>query len=483
MSDINLNLKKQQLRLLSNYLSNNNTVDYMNNNQFDPIYDSHFYYYYYENNSANLTPNTGNIITNNNLISKRNSNSTTNLANIGNNGLIRNASKDYNSNNTPTSTNNANNKSKASTPNTTTPTTTTTKPSANNNNKSSTPTKENTRNTPTKKSKTNTTNEKDKEKIERRKSKKILFNKSSNNEKQILKNLLKLNLKRDRIEKALAATAYQSQSDAINWLVRHANDPLINKNDQLPSTRDYILLLCPVGALADEISNFLKLSSTKCGNNEAHYNNLLPFMKLTTFFQLNDAEIINLHRAFDYIFKYKELNNFNFSLTSKLNAKNLSSSSSSVDSNSTSSLSLNSSSSSSSSENSELEMQEGVKLHEINIDLHASPQMIVLYPDIESENIIKEMVQEFTDLVTELQQRILKKSTKSTKSPPASLNDQTPVMPYTKQLHLTLSAQFSTENKRVLEDLAYKCINYKNASDWEIRLYSRDSRIGGRYVS
>lgn len=55
-------------------------------------------------------------------------------------------------------------------------------------------------------------------------------------------------------------------------------------------------------------------------------------------------------------------------------------------------------------------------------------------------------------------------------------------MPYSKQLHLTLAYNFDSEHKRTLEELAIQHINYRAPSDWEIRLYSRDSRADSKLV-
>ena len=41
-------------------------------------------------------------------------------------------------------------------------------------------------------------------------------------------------------------------------------------------------------------------------------------------------------------------------------------------------------------------------LNEINIDLHVSSQMILLYPDIDSENAIKSSVASFSRLASKL---------------------------------------------------------------------------------
>jgi hypothetical protein len=104
-------------------------------------------------------------------------------------------------------------------------------------------------------------------------------------ETNLLKELMQLSIKKEKIEKALAATGYQNSTEAINWIMKHSKDALLNQ-DSVIATRDYILVICPVGRLANQIATFLHQSKLKCGNNEAHFNNLLPFMKLTPFFKV-----------------------------------------------------------------------------------------------------------------------------------------------------------------------------------------------------
>ncbi len=90
-------------------------------------------------------------------------------------------------------------------------------------------------------------------------------------------------------------------------------------------------------------------------------------------------------------------------------------------------------------------------------------QLILLYLDIDSENYLKDLTTSFCQILTKF-----------------SSND---IVPYSKQLHLTLACQFNIEHKRVLEELAIKHISYKENADWEIRLYSRDSRLEDKNVS
>jgi hypothetical protein len=56
-------------------------------------------------------------------------------------------------------------------------------------------------------------------------------------------------------------------------------------------------------------------------------------------------------------------------------------------------------------------------------------------------------------------------------------------VPYSKQLHLTLAYNFEADNKRTLEELAIQYINYRIPAEWEIRLYSRDSRADSKMVN
>lgn len=181
-------------------------------------------------------------------------------------------------------------------------------------------------------------------------------------ENNLIKELLSLGIKKDRIEKALAATGYQNSFDAINWLIKHAKDPILN-NESLISSRDCLLVLCPVGKLESQISQFFQTVEQKIGCNEAHYNNLLPFMKLTPFFKIPDDRMIDLHKAFDKYFKNSNELPVNSNKLTKMNA--------------------------------------------INMDLHSSNQMVLLYPDADSENIIRQIVENFNRIATKYSKYII----------------------------------------------------------------------------
>ena len=57
------------------------------------------------------------------------------------------------------------------------------------------------------------------------------------------------------------------------------------------------------------------------------------------------------------------------------------------------------------------------------------------------------------------------------------------VDPHRRQLHLTLSHQYTAEHHSTLEELARTKIDPQSPAKWELRLYSRDPRQGSSEVS
>lgn len=82
-----------------------------------------------------------------------------------------------------------------------------------------------------------------------------------------------------------------------------------------------------------------------------------------------DSDVINLHKAFDLIFKPNQAIYNDQADLALLNGEI---------------------------------SKKPIRLNEINIDLHVSAQMILLYPDIDSENIIKEIVAGFSKVASKL---------------------------------------------------------------------------------
>jgi hypothetical protein len=83
-----------------------------------------------------------------------------------------------------------------------------------------------------------------------------------------------------------------------------------------------------------------------------------------------DSDVINLHKSFDLIFKPNQYIPDQTDLA-LLNSENIN-------------------------------IKKLNRISEINIDLHVSTQMILLYPDIDTENLIKDIVGSFSRIASKL---------------------------------------------------------------------------------
>lgn len=205
-----------------------------------------------------------------------------------------------------------------------------------------------------------------------------------------------------RAEKALAATGDRGVQLAADWLLAHVNDPTLD--DSTP--REYILYLCPVGPLLEQLQKFSLQSMLQCGRNGAH--NYLPHITLCSFFQAPDDAIGHLSRALQHVVE-------------KLKG----------------------------------ELPESIKLEH-----YTSQTFLGLFVAEEHNDALKKLAVHFMREVSEFSIQ---------------------VEPYLKALHITLAYQFQLEHYATLEKLS-QAINTNATACWEIRLYSRDTRIKGSEV-
>lgn len=205
-----------------------------------------------------------------------------------------------------------------------------------------------------------------------------------------------------RAEKALAATGDRGVQLAADWLLAHVNDPTLD--DSTP--REYILYLCPVGPLLEQLQKFSLQSMLQCGRNGAH--NYLPHITLCSFFQAPDDAIGHLSRALQHVVE-------------KLKG----------------------------------ELPESIKLEH-----YTSQTFLGLFVAEEHNDALKKLAVHFMREVSEFSIQ---------------------VEPYLKALHITLAYQFQLEHYAMLEKLS-QAINTNATACWELRLYSRDTRIKGSEV-
>ncbi|XP_052800510.1 protein UBASH3A homolog isoform X2 [Mya arenaria] len=209
--------------------------------------------------------------------------------------------------------------------------------------------------------------------------------------------LQQMGFSKSRAEKALAATGDRDLQLASDWLLSHVNDPELD----VSAPRQYILYLCPVGPLQEQLMTFWERSQKLCGWNGAH--TYFPHITLCPFFTVEDSKCGMVKKALNMISEYLD------------------------------------------------ECPGPLKL-----DFFNQNNFIGCFL---KDNCYKY----FTELVSKFGAECKK----------YGIN----VEPVKKQLHITLAYQYSSEYHEELMQQA-RGIDLNAACQWEVRLYSRDPRVG-----
>ncbi|XP_033334834.1 ecdysteroid phosphate phosphatase [Megalopta genalis] len=214
-----------------------------------------------------------------------------------------------------------------------------------------------------------------------------------------LQTLLQMGFPKHRAEKALAATGHRGVQLASDWIVAHVADPTLNCDTQ----REYVLYVCPTGALAEQLKRFWSESKELMWN-RAH--NYMPHITLVSFFKAPDESTEELVNALENIVNQDELTNH------------------------------------------------------IELETYISPNFIGLFvKDFNAawlENIALRYVNKLSSMGISAKPRV-------------------------KSFHLTLIYQFPSNLYQELRSMVGK-LTLTSSANWELRLYSRDSRLQNAHV-